>query len=136
LGVRRAPPPEAENGVAQRDARRRPCAEQAAARAGSRLEQALSLEQAHRLAQRPDGDTEAPAEVVLRPEPVAGVALGDLALELPRDELRARRPRAQQRHPQISSAVSTTRRSLAICSSSVSSFPSTVDEKPHWGDRQ
>src|SRR5262249_50120392 len=37
--------------------------------------------------------------------------------------------------PQTSCAVSTTRRSLAACSSWVSALPSTVDEKPHCGDR-
>ena len=39
-------------------------------------------------------------------------------------------------HPQTSCAVSTTRRSFAICCSSVSTLPSCVDEKPHCGDRQ
>jgi hypothetical protein len=43
---------------------------------------------------------------------------------------------AQRAEPQTSSAVSTTSRSLASCSSSVSALPSTVDEKPHWGERQ
>jgi hypothetical protein len=38
--------------------------------------------------------------------------------------------------PQMSSAVSTTRRSLATSSSKVRLLPSTVEEKPHWGDRQ
>src|SRR5688572_14826364 len=28
------------------------------------------------------------------------------------------------------------RRNLAFCCSCVSAFPSTVDEKPHWGERQ
>src|SRR5262249_53645092 len=37
--------------------------------------------------------------------------------------------------PQTSSAVSTTRRSLAICSSRDSELPSSVEEKPHCGDR-
>jgi hypothetical protein len=37
--------------------------------------------------------------------------------------------------PQTSAAVSTTSRSLARCSSAVSLFPSTVEEKPHCGDR-
>ena len=38
--------------------------------------------------------------------------------------------------PQTSAAVSTTSRSLAACSSAVSALPSTVEEKPHCGDRQ
>ncbi len=38
--------------------------------------------------------------------------------------------------PQTSWAVSTTRRSLAISSSWVRALPSTVEEKPHWGERQ
>jgi inner membrane transporter RhtA len=38
-------------------------------------------------------------------------------------------------HPQTSCAVSTTRRSFAICCSSVSTLPSCVEEKPHCGDR-
>jgi hypothetical protein len=37
--------------------------------------------------------------------------------------------------PHTSAAVSTTSRSLARCSSAVSLFPSTVEEKPHCGDR-
>ena len=41
-------------------------------------------------------------------------------------------PRPQ---PQTSAAVSTTSRSLARCSSAVSLLPSTVEEKPHCGDR-
>src|ERR1700689_3257851 len=42
------------------------------------------------------------------------------------------RKRAQ---PHTSLAVSTISRSLAACSSGVSTLPSTVEEKPHWGDR-
>src|SRR5918995_1080837 len=38
--------------------------------------------------------------------------------------------------PQTSCAVSTIRRSLATCSSCVSALPSTVEEKPHCGERQ
>ena len=38
--------------------------------------------------------------------------------------------------PQTSSATSTRSRSLAACCSTVSSLPSTVDAKPHCGDRQ
>jgi hypothetical protein len=37
--------------------------------------------------------------------------------------------------PHTSAAVSTTSLSLARCSSAVSLFPSTVEEKPHCGDR-
>src|SRR5207247_9884045 len=37
---------------------------------------------------------------------------------------------------QISRAVTTTRRSLAISSSRVNALPSTVDEKPQCGERQ
>ena len=44
------------------------------------------------------------------------------------------RPLAPQ--PQTSCAVSTIRRSLATCSSCVSALPSTVEEKPHCGERQ
>src|SRR5262249_56261194 len=36
----------------------------------------------------------------------------------------------------MSAAVSTMRRSLATCSSYVSALPSTVEENPHWPDRQ
>ena len=39
------------------------------------------------------------------------------------------------RQPHTSWAVSTMRRSLANCCSWVRSLPSTVEEKPHWGDR-
>src|SRR5579863_9544771 len=39
-------------------------------------------------------------------------------------------------YPQTSAAVSTMRRSLATSSSYVSMFPSTVEEKPHCGERQ
>jgi hypothetical protein len=39
-------------------------------------------------------------------------------------------------YPHTSSAVSTTRRSLAACCSRVRALPSTVEEKPHWGERQ
>jgi hypothetical protein len=38
--------------------------------------------------------------------------------------------------PQISSAVSTIRRSFATCCSWVTRLPSTVDENPHCGERQ
>jgi hypothetical protein len=38
--------------------------------------------------------------------------------------------------PQTSSATSTTRRSFAACCSAVRLLPSTVEEKPHCGDRQ
>ncbi len=38
--------------------------------------------------------------------------------------------------PQTSSATSTIKASFAHCSSSVSVLPSTVEEKPHCGDRQ
>jgi hypothetical protein len=37
--------------------------------------------------------------------------------------------------PHTSWAVSTTRRSLATCSSKVRLLPSTVEENPHWGER-
>ncbi len=40
------------------------------------------------------------------------------------------------RPPHTSSAVSTIRRSFAACSSGVRSFPSIVEAKPHWGERQ
>ena len=40
------------------------------------------------------------------------------------------------RYPQTSAAVSTMRRSFATSSSYVSTLPSTVEEKPHCGDRQ
>ena len=39
-------------------------------------------------------------------------------------------------YPHTSAAVSTTSRSFATSSSSVSALPSTVEEKPHCGDRQ
>jgi hypothetical protein len=39
-------------------------------------------------------------------------------------------------HRQTSDATSTMRASLAFCSSTVRALPSTVEEKPHWGDRQ
>src|SRR6202044_1410178 len=42
----------------------------------------------------------------------------------------------RNRHPQISSAISTTRRSFAHCSSSERTLPSSVEAKPHCGDRQ
>jgi hypothetical protein len=44
--------------------------------------------------------------------------------------------RACQAVPQTSSAVSTTRRSFAACSSALRLLPSTVEEKPHCGERQ
>src|SRR5579862_3051162 len=40
------------------------------------------------------------------------------------------------RYPHTSAAVSTMRRSLATSSSYVSTFPSTVEENPHCGERQ
>src|SRR5680860_813578 len=42
----------------------------------------------------------------------------------------------EKRQPQISCAVSTISSSLATSSSIVSSLPSTVEEKPHCGERQ
>lgn len=45
-----------------------------------------------------------------------------------------RLPRPTQ--PHASSAVSTTRRSLAVCCSRVRRLPSAVEEKPHCGERQ
>src|SRR4029079_13441153 len=39
-------------------------------------------------------------------------------------------------HPHTSSAISTIMRSLAHCSSSASTLPSSLDAKPHCGDRQ
>src|SRR3954454_14005495 len=65
-----------------------------------------------------------PAAVVQDEQP-AGLAVGG--------------PLAEQQlgaHPQTSAAVSTTRRSFAACWSRVSTLPSTVEEKPHCGDRQ
>ena len=47
-------------------------------------------------------------------------------------------PRNNTRHhlPQTSSAISTIMRSFAHCSSSASVLPSSVEAKPHCGDRQ
>src|SRR4029079_7890839 len=39
-------------------------------------------------------------------------------------------------YPHTSSAVATTSRSLARSCSSLNTLPSTVEEKPHWGERQ
>src|SRR5215469_3773164 len=47
-----------------------------------------------------------------------------------------REPLGPDLYPQTSLATWTTRASLAFCSSAVSTLPSTVDEKPHCGDRQ
>src|SRR5262249_50936853 len=44
--------------------------------------------------------------------------------------------RGREGHPQTSAAVSTMRRSLATSSSKGRAVPSTVEEKPHWGERQ
>ncbi len=44
--------------------------------------------------------------------------------------------RAVQSQPQISSAVSTMRRSFAACCSWLTRLPSTVEENPHCGERQ
>jgi hypothetical protein len=44
--------------------------------------------------------------------------------------------RALVGQPQISSAVSTIRRSFATCCSWLTRLPSTVDENPHCGERQ
>ena len=60
-----------------------------------------------------------------------------------RQAARRAAPRAPRHHgltrrqsPQTSAAVSTTSRSLSHCCSSVIALPSTVEEKPHCGDRQ
>ena len=50
--------------------------------------------------------------------------------------IRAQARVGQAQSPQMSRAVSTIRLSLATCSSEVSALPSTVEENPHWPDRQ
>ena len=67
-------------------------------------------------------------KIVVRP------AAQDVEGRVPDRLLRGERPAG--RKPQTSSATSTTRRSFAHCWSSVSALPSTVEEKPHCGERQ
>src|SRR5215217_5765826 len=72
----------------------------------------------------------------------AGLTLGSIFFHKKRVHLfskkmgcRVKPGNDEQSHPQTSSANSTIMRSFAHCSSSARIFPSSVEAKPHWGDR-
>ena len=83
--------------MGHRQARSRRGDEDASAGTGPRLDQAPGLEQAHGLVDRRHRDAEAPPQILLGAQPIPGLELvGDLALELPGDELRPRHARPQR----------------------------------------
>ena len=89
--------PEPEHHVAERDSRRRPRHEHSASGSGTSLDHPAYLEQAHRLVDGGHRHSESLAQILLGAEPFAGLALvDDLALQLPRDELRPRHACAER----------------------------------------